>query len=88
MIFDSLLGMFSVVSVLYHKHACAKGRTPKPPTYPWYAKAEITFSDALATVRRLFWAETVFSEALPHGDLNKLPPKLREMLFDHLATAA
>jgi hypothetical protein len=83
-----LLGLFSIVSVLYHKHACAKGRTPKPPTYPWYAKAEITFSDALTTVRRLFWAETVFSEALPHGDLNKLPPKLREMLFDHLATAA
>jgi DDE superfamily endonuclease len=84
-----LMGMYSVVSLLFHQRTCDKRRTDlKPRTYPWYAKSEITFSDAIAAVRRQFWAETVFSEALPHGDLNKLPPKLRETLLDHLSLAA
>jgi hypothetical protein len=83
-----LLGMFSVVSLLFHRIACAKGRVPQPRSYPWYAKTEITFTDALAAVRRQFWRETVFSKALPHGGLNQLPVKLRAMLLDHLAPAA
>jgi hypothetical protein len=83
-----LLGLFSIVSLLFHKSACARGRMPSPAVYPWYAKAEVTFSDAIAFVRRQFWKETVFSEALPHGGINKLPRKLRETLLDHLARAA
>jgi hypothetical protein len=82
-----LLGLFSVVCVLFHKSTCGQGKMPKPATYPWYAKAEVTFSDAIAFMRRQFWTETVFSEVLPHGDLNKLPANLRRTLLDHLALA-
>jgi hypothetical protein len=83
-----LLGLFSVVSLLFHQNTRAKGKMPKPQVYPWYAKSQITFSDALAAVRRQFWKETVFSEVLPHGALNKLPTKLRETVLDQLAFAA
>lgn len=84
-----LLGLYSVVTVLFHQSTCGKrAAPPQPRAYPWYAKEEVTFSDAIAAVRRQFWAETVFSEALPHGDLNKLPPKLRGMLLEHLSLAA
>jgi hypothetical protein len=84
-----LLGLYSVVSLLFHQYASDKRRAePRPHAYPWYAKAEVTFSDAMAAVRRQFWEKTVFSESLPHGGLNKLPSKLRETLLDHLSLAA
>ncbi len=85
-----LLGLFTVVSLLFHRQARARGRgkTPRPRAYPWYAKAEVTFSDAFAAVRRSLWRETVFAEALPHNALQKLPPQLTETLLDHLGLAA
>ena len=82
------MGLFSVVSLTFHQSTSAKGRPPKPRSYPWYAKTEVTFSDALAAVRRQFWQQTVFSEVDSHGALNKLPRKLRETLLDHLTLAA
>jgi hypothetical protein len=83
-----LMGLFSVVSLLFHHNTCGKGKTPKPKSYPWYSKPEITVSDAIAFVRRQFWNEAVFPEVFPHDDLKKLPSKLRETLLDHLALAA
>jgi hypothetical protein len=83
-----LMGLFSVVTLAFHQSTSAKRRLPKPRSYPWYAKTEVTFSDALAAVRRQFWQQTVFSEVDSHGDLNKLPRKLRETLLDHLTLAA
>ena len=86
-----LLGLFSVVALLFHEiHRRRRGgkAPPRPRSYPWYAKAEVTFSDAIADVRRALWAETVFAQALPHGGLNKLPPKIRDTLLDHLSLAA
>ena len=78
-----------MVSVLFHQRACDKRRkSPEPRAFPWYVKTEVTFSDALAAVRRQFWVETVFSESLPHEGLNKLPPKIRRTLLDHLSLAA
>jgi hypothetical protein len=85
-----LLGLYTLVSLLFHQSTCGGGqrKAPKPQAYPWYVKAEVTFSDALAAVRRQFWQETVFSEALPHGGLKKLPRKFRDALLDYLAPAA
>lgn len=83
-----LLGLYSFVSLLFHKQTCGKGKTPKPRTCPWHARAEITFSDVLAAVRRQFWQETLFSEAFAHADPKKLPPKLRDLLLDYLCVAA
>ena len=81
-----LLGLFSVVCLLFRRHT--RGRTPRPRAYPWYAKKEVTFSDALADVRRLLWRETVLTGSSQSRPLKKLPHKLRDALLDQLAFAA
>jgi hypothetical protein len=81
-----LLGLFSVVAVLFHRHT--RGTKPRPRSYPWYEKAEVTFSDALADVRRLLWRETVFAEPSQSRPLEKLPRRLRDTLLDQLSRAA
>ena len=81
-----LLGLFSMICLIFAEHArrhrIAVRRTA------WYSKTEPTFSDAIATVRRLFWEETVFEKASCHKGFTKLPPKLRNMLLDYLSQAA
>jgi hypothetical protein len=81
-----LLGLFSVVALLFHRHT--RGRAARPRTYPWYAKAEVTFSDALADVRRMLWRETVFTGSGHNAPLKKLAPKTRNALLDQLSVAA
>jgi hypothetical protein len=81
-----LLGLYSVVSLLFHRHNV--GKKPKPFSFHWYTKSEVTFSDALSSVRRLLWEQTVFSEADQHDALKKLPRILREGLLDQLSRAA
>jgi hypothetical protein len=83
-----LMGLFSVVCLLFHQMTYGKAAEPKPQSYPWYAKAQVTFSDALTAVRRQFWTKTIFSEGLPHAGLKKPGARFRDMLLDHLATAA
>jgi hypothetical protein len=80
-----LLGLFSVVSLIF---ARLMGDQPvKPACSPWYAKTEASFSDAIATVRRLCWAE-VLKQSPKHAGVTKLPRPLRIMLLDHLSRAA
>jgi len=82
-----LLGLFSVVSLWYHRQAGT--RPARLATDPWYAdKAAPTFSDALAAVRRSLWDQTIFSGAFGHGALKQLKPKFRETLLDELSRAA
>ena len=81
-----LLGLFSVVCVLFHRHT--RGRTPTPRAYPWYAKTEITFSDGVTEVRRLLWQQTIFAESNRHAALDKLPRELRDTLLDQLSRTA
>jgi hypothetical protein len=85
-----LLGLFSVVSLLFHRITSGgqQAKPAKPQSYPWHVKANATFNDALAAVRRQLWTQTVFPEALPHGGLKKLPPRIRNTLLDYLAPAA
>jgi hypothetical protein len=81
-----LLGLFSLVSLIYHRHT--RGRGSEPAQTPWYTKHEVTFADAIASVRRLLWQRTVFQGSVQHGALEKLPTQLREMLLDQLSRAA
>lgn len=75
-----LLGLFSVVCLIYAEHV--KRAKVSPHQTPWYVKHEPTFSDALAAVRRLFWEQTVFKQPRLHGGFQKLPPLLRHTLLD------
>jgi hypothetical protein len=80
-----LLGLFSVVSLIFDRHTRGKG--VKPPSDPWYAKAEVSFGDAMALVRRLCWAE-VLKQSPKHRGVTKLPGPLRRLLLDQLSRAA
>ena len=80
-----LLGLFSVVSLIFNRHT--RGRGVPPQASAWYAKAEPTFADAMACVRRLCWTE-VFRQSPKHAGVTKLPRPLRIMLLDHLSRAA
>jgi hypothetical protein len=80
-----LLGLFSVVSLIFARLVGDKPVTPVPG--PWYAKAEASFSDAITTVRRLCWAE-VLERSPNHAGIIKLPNRLRVTLLNHLSRAA
>jgi hypothetical protein len=76
-----LFGLYSVVAMLYASlpPECRVGRLN------WPGKATVTFSDAMAAVRRWIWSEGVFSR-LPGGpSIKKLPPPVREVLYAALA---
>ena len=80
-----LLGLFSVISLIYHEHL--KRHAPRVSRRPGYQKAEPTFSDAIAEVRRLFWEETLLAQPSFQQAVQKVPPKLKQFLLDHLCQA-
>ena len=80
-----LLGLFSVVSLIFHRQT--HGHGVRPESFAWYAKAEPTFGDAMVCVRRLCWAE-VFQQSPKHAGVAKLSRPLRTMLLDQLSRAA
>lgn len=79
-----LFGLYSVVAMLYA--SLPQGR--RVGVVAWPGKTVVTFSDALAAVRRWIWAEGVFAHAPEGPSLQKLPPPLREILYAALAPAA
>lgn len=81
-----LLGVFSLVCLIYHRHT--RGRGTKPAQAPWYAKREASFADAIACVRLRLWWETVLQQPVHHEALQKLPTKLRETLLEQLSRGA
>jgi len=80
-----LLGLFSLVSLIFARHI--RDHPVTPGRTAWYQKRALTFSDAMTTVRRLFW-ETVLKQLLQHTRVTKLPTRLRLMLLDYLSRAA
>jgi hypothetical protein len=78
-----LLGLFSLITLIYVEHA--RHHPIRPRCTQWYFKPEPTFSDALATVRRLFWAETVFQQSRQHDAFHKLPRPLLRIVLDRLS---
>ena len=81
-----VLGLFSIVCLMFAEHA--RSHKLRVGEHPWYIKTEPTFSDAMATARRLFWSETILKGSRQHRGFEKLPPRLRETLLDYLSLAA
>jgi hypothetical protein len=81
-----LLGLFSVISLIYAAHLRDHRPTLRPLS--WYAKEGPTFADALTTVRRLLWEQTVFAGPSERASLAKLPTDLKETLLHCLCSAA
>jgi hypothetical protein len=81
-----LLGLFSLVSLVFAEHV--RRHRVHPMATDWYQKPELTFSDAIATVRRLFWEHSIFEKPADHDTFQKLPARLRLLLLDQLSRAA
>ena len=79
-----LFGLYTVVAVLYDATPAAL----RSGAIAWPGKATVTFSDALACVRRRTWSEGVLRQAGGGLGLAELPEQVRELLLTTLAPAA
>lgn len=80
-----LLGLYSLVTLIFVEHA--RHHPIRLRSTRWYTKTEPTFSDAMATVRRLFWSQTIFEKSSQHEAFQKLPRQLRLIVLDRLSLA-
>ena len=69
-----LLALFSLVT-LWASDLAVRGLV-LPRRAAWYAKPAVTFSDALAAVRRQTWIVQVFSMSAPDRNLVTIPRAL------------
>jgi DDE superfamily endonuclease len=81
-----LLGLFSIVTLWAHD--LAKSRKFKPRTTAWYPKAVLTFSDAIAAVRREIWHNQISFMSRPSRDSIKIPRHIWNRMENALAHAA
>lgn len=82
----ALLGLFSLVTLVTHQHV---SQTPlRARQAAWYHKAQPTFADALALIRRDLWAQATFPLSSNDPDLVKLPRTFVERLTETLCYAA
>jgi hypothetical protein len=79
-----LFGLYTAVALLYRALPEAK----RSGGVAWPGKSGVTFSDALAAVRRWLWTEWVFPQAEGGTAIEKLPEPLREVFLSALAPAA
>jgi DDE superfamily endonuclease len=83
----ALLGLFSLVTLLAHRHMAEGAQIVRKAA--WYDKAHPTFSDALALVRRQLWArEETFYGSSRESDTVKVPREFMERLTDAICYAA
>jgi len=82
----ALLGLFSIVTL--GAHHLSKSRSLKPRTAAWYPKAALTFSDAIAAVRREIWAHQISSMSRPNRDSIEIPRHTWQRMQNALAYAA
>jgi hypothetical protein len=86
----ALLGLFSVITLLAHRHKANKGENIVVRRAAWYEKSHPTFSDALALVRKELWAqeEQTFYTSPAEADTVKVPRAFVERLTDAVCYAA
>lgn len=83
----AFFGLFSLVCLMAHR-LIAAGATLMPRTTAWYAKAEVTFSDVLAFVRRTFWTHQYFGTSVNRNEELLFPTATWEAVLDQLARTA
>ena len=83
----ALFALFSLVCLMAHRLVALGYALPIRAT-AWYHKSEATFSDLLAMVRRLLWAEKYFPMSPDSLDPHLFHPEDWEVLLDQLASTA
>lgn len=81
-----LLGLFSIITLWAHD--LSKSRKLKPRTAAWYPKSVLTFSDAIAAVRREIWRHQISFMSRPRRDSLEIPAQISNRMEDALALAA
>ena len=82
----ALFGLFSIVTLWAHD--LSKLRKFKPRTAAWYPKAVLTFSDAIAAVRREIWGHQISFMSRPRRDSVEIPRYIWHRMENALAYAA
>ena len=81
-----LLGLFSIVTLWAHD--LSGSRNFKPRTAAWYPKTVLTFSDAIAAVRREIWTHQISFMSRPRRDSIEIPRHIWRRMENALAYAA
>jgi hypothetical protein len=81
----SLWALYTLVAWLYVE---LPARYRRVRAVAWLGKADVTFSDAITTVRRYLWVEGVFSISGHREAFEKLGGPLRQILLRGLAPTA
>lgn len=81
-----LLGLFSLVTLMADR-LNTRGALPIRQS-AWYAKADPTFSDAIAAVRQHLWHQQTFSTCPSAVQIVKIPRLVLERLTQALSCAA
>jgi hypothetical protein len=81
-----LLALFSLITVLALKLSHS-GQIPVPVT-AWYRKAEPTFSDCLALVRRHLWRARYLVHSAPEAEIMQFPREALDLLIHGVPLAA
>lgn len=81
-----LLGLFSFITLITDD--ILKTRTIVVRSARWYSKETITFSDALAAVRRQLWTDQTFAMSRQDPDPQKSPDAIVDRLIDLACYAA
>jgi hypothetical protein len=81
-----LLGMFSIVTLL--ADGLINSHTISVRMAAWYTKAQPTFADAMALVRRCLWSHCHFSTSRQSRDVVQVPRSVLERLTDTVCYAA
>ena len=84
----ALLGLFSLITVWADGLARDAANTLRPNVAAWYRKSEPTFSDAIATVRRVLWAPPSFSISRQPDETITIAAGLLNRVFQTLCLAA
>src|SRR5512134_3248113 len=84
----ALLGLFSLVTIWMHGLIETRAAAIRPRTAGWYGKPELTFSDAIATVRRVLWCPPDLWMSRHDAETIKIPAGLLRRFTETLCYAA
>jgi hypothetical protein len=82
----ALLALFSLVTLWTHDLAASRSLIPR--TTAWYPKRVLTFSDAIAAVRREIWHHQISFMSRPRRDRIEIPQRIWHRMQNALAYAA